>query len=76
MSGPKWSRSISLPANEDIDDVLLYTREVWGLDQVDAYEVALIEGLEWIRSFSLVGSQVTSLGPGVRKWRVRHLVIF
>ena len=75
MSDPKWSRSISLPANRDIHDVLLYTREDWGLDQVDACEVELIKGLEWIRSFPLVGSQVTSLGHGVRKWRVWHHVI-
>lgn len=76
MSDPKWSRLISQPANRDIYEILLYTREMWSLEQVDIYELALLEGLERIRSFPEAGSPVFTVDSGIRKCQVRHHVIY
>lgn len=68
---------ISPAASRDIDDILQYSIEQWGIEQAEAYGRSLERALEQIRMFPLIGSPRTE---GTKEFRVfpveQHLVFY
>lgn len=59
-------------ANRDIDDILQYTLDQWGLAQMRAYEQALFDAFEKLRRFPETGRVHED---GLREFVLRHHVI-
>jgi toxin ParE1/3/4 len=61
------SRKVSFAplALADLDEVLQYTLQVWGSDQLIAYGDLLIAGVQRIAQFPGLGTQCEQLGPGL-----------
>jgi len=63
---------ISFEARQDNYDVLQYTVDAWGDEQVDEYEGILDTVFKRIRSFPEMGRE---RDDGIREYAIRHHVI-
>jgi toxin ParE1/3/4 len=76
MSAPKRELSITPAAREDIEQVLAYSEEVWGLEQSDRYENRLYERLQRLRTSPERGRSRQELADGLRSVLADHHLIY
>lgn len=77
MSHPNFNLRLSKRATIDIEDILLYSLQTWGEQQMYSYQTALREGLDTIQTNPFVGHQHRDLSDKHRVFRVKqHLVIY
>lgn len=75
MSARKGPLVITPEARSDIEQVLMYSEEVWGVAQSDRYEQSLYESLRRIRAFPDHGRSSNALLGGARSVICEHHVI-
>ena len=63
-------------AQDDIEQILLYTLLTWGEAQQDAYATALERGLSLIGDNPEIGRSRSELYPGCRSYRVRQHIVY
>jgi toxin ParE1/3/4 len=76
MSGPERRLDITPGARWDIEQVLMYSEEVWGREQSDRYEQGLYDAFRSIRAFPDHGRSCQELLPGARCVRYEHHQIY
>ncbi|MDQ3654882.1 MAG: type II toxin-antitoxin system RelE/ParE family toxin [Chloroflexota bacterium] len=76
MSDRKRLLVITPEARSDIEQVLMYSEEVWGVAQSDRYEQSLYESLGRIRAFPDHGRPSNALLGGARSVICEHHVIY
>ena len=76
MSGRKESLAFTFRARQDYQEILLYSLEVWGPDQLDRYEATIDDAIRRIREFSRSGRDCTQLMADGRCVRAGHHVIY
>jgi plasmid stabilization system protein ParE len=73
----RYRLTIRESARRDIDDVLLYTRTLWGADQRRRYGVTLKQAIRTLVDFPELGSMRDDLFLGCRNLLVeRHVVYY
>jgi toxin ParE1/3/4 len=71
------SRYLLTPrAVADIDDIAVYTVEVWGEQQAVKYIRALQERFAWLATNPMLGRSRDEVGPGFRSYLQGSHVIF
>ena len=77
MSVRKISLSFTPQARQDISDVLLYTRQMWGSDQRDIYKNKIDARLDYLRLYPEGGPPRADLYPTCRMLEVdRHILYY
>jgi toxin ParE1/3/4 len=77
MSSRKTSVVLSPNALNDIDDILLFTRQRWGTGQRKQYKRRLGEVLDALARNPHIGLERSEISPGVRSFPVeRHLILY
>lgn len=61
MSSPEYRVKLSPKAEQDIENILRYTGETWGENQITVYRDKIIDALEMIRSNPTIGHQSRAL---------------
>jgi toxin ParE1/3/4 len=67
---------LSLEAQDDITNILLYTLQTWGAEQQDAYAALLDRGLLFIMENPDIGRSRSELYPGCRSYRIREHIVY
>jgi toxin ParE1/3/4 len=67
---------ISKKANQDIEDIWLYTYENWSLEQADRYYNLILDEIEFIADNFESGKAVDHIKKGYRTSRVKSHIIF
>ena len=68
--------SISEKANQDIENIWLYTFENWSLEQADRYYNLILDEIEFISENFESGKSVDYLKKGYRTSTVKSHIIF
>jgi toxin ParE1/3/4 len=76
MSAPKRTVELSPDAEQNYDDILLYSVLNWGETQMQIYQVALDRAIETLAEFPEAGARRDRLFPGCRIRPVEHHVIY
>jgi toxin ParE1/3/4 len=76
MSAHRPVVELAPEAEEDYRNILLYTDQTWGEDQVAIYWASILQTLESLRDHPRVGRQRDDLFPGCRSVRVAQHVIY
>jgi toxin ParE1/3/4 len=76
MSARRPPVVLSQRAKQDFDDVLLYTRQRWGVEQRTIYRTKLSQALRRIGEYPELGASRDDLRPGLRALVVEQHVIF
>ena len=74
MSVRKRHLVLSPRASDDLDDVLLYTEQQWGSEQRERYQRDLLDGLNQLLTFPLLGKERPDYEPGARSIQIEHHV--
>lgn len=72
MSNRKLTIELSGLAAQDLEDILQYTLETWGMAQMDAYAALLQHGLQLLQDNANLGKQRDDWFPGCRCYRIEH----
>jgi toxin ParE1/3/4 len=75
MSGSWGSYSLRPRAEADLEEIWLYTRDRWSLEQAESYLRAMSEAFAGLASGSLVG-RVSNVRNGYLKYAVGSHLIF
>ncbi|MDQ0316993.1 type II toxin-antitoxin system RelE/ParE family toxin [Amorphus orientalis] len=68
---------LSIEADEDIQDIYVYSNAKWGEDQARAYVFSLFDTFEAIARNPRIGRLRSELGDGIRSLpHASHLVFF
>ncbi len=68
---------LSLDADEDLQDIYIYTEEKWGAKQAEQYLLDLYEAFELIANNPKMGRLRQELGQGIRSLpHLSHVVLF
>lgn len=67
---------LSPEAQSDIADILLYTMERWGEEQLERYAATFDAGLLLIQENPEIGRMRSELFPGCRSYRVREHIVY
>lgn len=67
---------LSPEAQSDLSDILLYTVQRWGEEQLDRYAAALDNGLQLIADNPAIGRARPELFDGCRSFRVREHIVY
>ena len=67
---------ISEKANEDIDNIWLYTFENWSKEQADRYYNLILDEIEYIAENFESGKSMEHLRKGYRATKVKSHIIF
>ena len=76
MSARKVVVRLSREADQDLQDLLLYTRRTWGEAQKVTYRTAIIRTLRLLRDYPHSGQPRMDLFPGCRGVQVEQHVIY
>jgi toxin ParE1/3/4 len=76
MSAHKRRLAIKPEAQVDIDEILLYTRKHWGVDQRQRYRTRLFDAMRSLRDYPERGRERNEYFPGCRGLVVKRHVIF
>jgi toxin ParE1/3/4 len=76
MSARKRRLTIKPEAQLDIDEILLYTRKRWGLDQRRRYRTRLYDAMRSLRDYPERGREREEYFPGCRGLVVERHVVF
>src|SRR4051812_9022386 len=77
MSARKMSLSFTPQARQDVSDVLLYTRRMWGSDQRDIYKNKIDARIDYLRRYPEGGPPRDDLYPTCRVLEVeRHIIYY
>ena len=77
MSNHKPAIELSDLAGQDLEDILQYTLETWGLAQMDTYAALLQSGLQLLQDNPGLGKPRDDWFPGCRCYRIeQHLVLY
>lgn len=77
MSARRWELVVALQADQDLEDILLYSAYTWGPDQISHYADVLDRTFEQIRRFPESGRVVHDPPPQIRSRRAgQHLVYY
>jgi len=77
MSARKASLAFTPQARQDISDVLLHTRQMWGRDQRDIYKNKIDSRLDYLRRYPEGGPPRVDLYPTCRMLEVeRHIIYY
>ncbi|PTQ83155.1 toxin ParE1/3/4 [Nitrosospira multiformis] len=74
MSHPKFRLVFADLAQRDIDDILAYTLENWGMEQLEKYKIMLDTAFKKIEQHPDIG--MSGLLPGLRRLSAGSHVIF
>ena len=67
---------LSPAAQDDITDILLYTLQTWGEEQMDVYAASLDKGLMLLINKPDIGRSRPELYSGCRSYRIREHVVY
>ena len=70
------SVQVSVRAEADIDSIVEYTKEKWGLRQTDEYLSKLEDGFALLVRNPLIGRPCDSVRAGLRRFEVGKHVLF
>jgi toxin ParE1/3/4 len=77
MSSRSLPRVVSPRAQEDIEDILLFSARTWGNEQAVAYEAVIDQTLRQLAAFPGLGRRQDDVVPGCRSYSVeRHVVYY
>ncbi len=76
MSGRRWQIAFTNEARQDYQEILVYSLEMWGADQLDRYEATLDYAIRRMREFPDAGRDCTQLMIGGRCVRAGHHMIY
>jgi toxin ParE1/3/4 len=76
LSAPKLELALARQAERDIRDILQYTLETWGEEQMERYAADLEAGIERLRENPGLGRRREDLYAGCRYYRVKEHSIF
>ncbi|WP_408359452.1 type II toxin-antitoxin system RelE/ParE family toxin [Paraburkholderia sediminicola] len=75
MSRRSFDIVLSELAQHDLTDILQYTLETWGADQMDAYAAKLESGIQLLQENPTLGKTREDLFEGCRTPRVEHHLV-
>lgn len=68
---------LSSAAQADLDEVLAYSVDRWGLSRGFAYVEDIRKGADRLAARTSTGTRADDLGPGLRRYLVgRHVIVF
>jgi len=68
---------LSSRAGRDIQSIRLFGLRTWGVQQANAYDAQLSDGLAHLQRHSALGTPRDDLQPGLRAWRVQqHRILY
>jgi toxin ParE1/3/4 len=72
------NRSYRLTRRVDrkLEEIYIYTRDHFGLEQADAYHESFIQAFELLTKFSSMGPRADEIKVGLRKYRHQSHFIF
>ncbi len=76
MSSPRRRLDFARRAQQDLDDILQWSLQVWGVEQQDRYAAALERGIALLLEQPNAGRAREDLGPGFRVYPVAQHLIF
>ena len=76
MSARRAALALKPEARRDIEDILIYSAEQWGLEQRDAYRDEIVQALEVLRENPRLGRPRDEIAASLRSLRVRQHVIY
>jgi toxin ParE1/3/4 len=76
MSAHRRELVLSSQAQDDLEEILLYTLTTWGEDQADRYRRILLQAADKLRDFPEMGKDSSSYWAGTRSIVVEQHVIF
>jgi toxin ParE1/3/4 len=76
MSFPKRTAVLSVAAQADLSDILLYTEQQWGPAQRKRYGSTLQRAITTLASYPEVGTSWPRLFPDCRMRQVGHHILF
>lgn len=76
MSGHRRHVTFTIRARQDYHEVLIYSLETWGADQLDRYEATLDDAIRRIREFPEAGRNCPNLMIDGRSARAGHHIIY
>ncbi len=72
----KASYVFSKKANQDIDDIFLYTIEKWSLEQGERYFNHIMNEVEYLTANFEIGQDFSHIRKGYRRAKVKSHIIF
>ncbi len=63
-------------ADEDLEEIWLYTLERWGLDQALTYDADLTGQIEGLAAGTTLSRKAEDIGPGLRRALAGQHVVF
>ena len=63
-------------AENDLEDIWLYSLEMWGVEQADSYILSLIERFEWLSNSQKMGRKRDDIKAGYFSFPEGEHVIF
>ena len=76
MSARKAAIALQPEARRDIEDILVYRADQWGLAQRDVYRDEIGRTLEILRENPRLGRPRDEIAAGLRSFRIRQHVIY
>jgi toxin ParE1/3/4 len=76
MSARKAVIILQAEARRDIEDILIYSAEQWGLEQRGAYRDEIGRAIEILRGNPRIGRPRDEIAAGLRSFLVRQHVIY
>lgn len=76
MSSHRRTVVLSLHAQDDLADILLYSWQSWGEAQRDEYEAALARAVDDLSNFPEIGTSRSELFADCRVRLVKHHVLY
>jgi toxin ParE1/3/4 len=67
---------LSPEAQDDINDILLYTLQMWGEEQLDQYAAQIDKGLSLITDSPGIGRSQPQLYADCRSYRIREHIVY
>ena len=67
---------ISIKANEDIEEIWLYTTQTWSISQADRYFNLIMDEIEYIAKYPLQGRDYGHIRKSYRCSKVKSHLIF
>jgi len=67
---------ISHLAERDLEEIWLYTREVWSVEQADRYTQWILDAMERLRIHPTRGQDYGTIRPGYWRAKVKSHVLF
>jgi len=74
---PEYSLVLAERAQDDFEDIILYTEQTWGEKQADEYASVIRRALQSLKQNPRMGHSRSELRPGYRCFHAgRHLILY